>query len=157
MKQLIGFKTCLKTLPGFLPAHLSSWRSNPMFRTPLCLTVCLLGRLMRDGQPRPCWIPSFQASKSPGLQLLLVTRHLGFHWSWALGMLGYSLAVELTRNWEAGSPETGSFQTLRLLIQQMLSMIFCCFSPAEVRCSRSGIVPLTHLTNLKTFDFLCLK
>lgn len=84
MKPLIGFKTCLKTLPGFLPAHFSSWRSrSPTFQTPSCLTVCLPGRLMRDGEPRPCGISSFQASKSSGPQLLHVTRCLGFHCSWA--------------------------------------------------------------------------
>ena len=134
MKPLIDFKTWLKTSPGFLPAHLSSWRSrSPTFWTPPYLTVCFPGRLMRDGEPRPCPIPSFQASKSPGPKLLTVTRRLGFHCSWALGMLGCSSAVELTRNWEPGSPGTGSCQTPRLLIQQMLWMTFCCFSPAEVR------------------------
>lgn len=134
VKPLTDLETCLKTVPGLLPAHLSSWRSrSPTFWTPPCLTVCFPGRLMRDEEPRPCQIQNFQASKSPGPQLLPVTRCSDFHCSRALGMLGCSSAVELTRNWEPGRPETGNFQTLSLLIQRLLWMTFCCFSPAEVR------------------------
>lgn len=74
MEQLIGFKTCQKTLPGFLPAHLTSrplkkQKAKHTVQAHLCSTVCVSGTLMKDEEPKPCQILSSQAAKPPGPQI----------------------------------------------------------------------------------------
>lgn len=162
MEQLIGFKTCLKTLPGFLPAHLTSQPLNKNKHTVqahLCSTVCVPGTLMKDEEPKPCQILSSQAAKPPGPRLLAVARHLGFQGFQGLGLLSCwllcSSVVMSTRNRETRAMKLSASKLWGSLFNRGYGWLLVTSPQQKPDSSGSGVIlncdTLTFLKNLKPF------